>query len=52
MKSADEIEKIVEVCKRYNIEITGSVFKQSTAEIEKIVEICKKYNIEITGSVF
>ena len=52
MKSAEEIEKIVEICKKYNIEITGTVFRQSAEEIEKIVEICEKYNIEITGSVF
>ena len=47
-----EIEKIIRICKKYNIEITGSVFKQNAEEIEKIIEVCKKYNIEITGSVF
>ena len=52
MRSAEEIEKIVEVCKKYNIEITETVFRQSSDEIEKIIEVCKKYNIEITGSVF
>ena len=40
-------EKIVEICKKYNIEITGNVFLKSADEIEKIVEVCKKYNIEV-----
>ena len=43
-----EIEKIIEVCKKYNIEITGSVFMKGAEEIEKIIEVCKKYNIGIT----
>ena len=47
-----EIEEIIKICKKYNIEITGNVFYKSADEIEKIVEVCKKYNIEITGSVF
>ena len=47
-----EIEKIIEICKKYNIEIKGNVFLKSAEEIEKITEVCKKYNIEITGSVF
>ncbi len=50
--SVDEIEKIIEICKKYNIPITGSVFHRTADEIEKIVEICKKYNIPITGSTF
>ena len=48
----EEIEKIVEVCKKNNIEITGSIFLKPAEEIEKIVEVCKKNNIEITGNVF
>ncbi|HOZ55417.1 MAG TPA: hypothetical protein PK993_05230, partial [Clostridia bacterium] len=44
--------KIVEVCKKNKIEITGSVFNNSAEEIEKIVEVCRKNKIEITGSVF
>ena len=32
-----EIEKIVQVCKTNNIEISGNVFKQPAEEIEKIV---------------
>ncbi len=51
-QSTEEIEKIIEVCKRNNIEISGSVFKQSAEEIEKIIEVCKRNNIEITGSLF
>ena len=47
-----EIEEIIKICKKYNIEITGNVFYKSAEEIEKIIEVCKKYNIEITGSVF
>ena len=46
------MEKIIEVCKKYNIEITGTVFLKSSDEIEKIIEVCKKYNIEIKGNVF
>ena len=50
-EASDGFEAI-EVCKKYNIGITVTVFRQSAEEIEKIVEVCKKYNIEITGSVF
>ena len=50
--SVEEIEKIIEVCQKNNIEITGSVFKRTSEEIEKIVEVCQRNNIEITGSVF
>ena len=52
MKSAEEISKIVKVCKENKIEITGNVFLRSAKEIEKIVEVCKKNKIEITGNVF
>ena len=31
-----EIEKIIEICKKYNIEITGSVFMKSADEIENL----------------
>ena len=51
-KDMDEIEKIVLVCQKYNIAITGSVFSKKAEEIEKIVLVCQKYNIAITGSVF
>ena len=42
MKSAEEIEKIVEVCKENKIEIIGNVFKRSAEEIAEIVKINKK----------
>ena len=48
----DEIKKMIEVCNKNRIEITGSVFKKTADEIEKIVEVCNKNGIEITGSVF
>ena len=51
-KDMDEIEKIVLVCQKYNIAITGSVFSKKAEEIEKIVLVCQKYNIAISGSVF
>ena len=51
-RTADETEKIVEVCKENNIPITGSIFLRTAYEIEKIIKICKKYNIPITGSIF
>lgn len=51
-KDIDEIKKIIKVCKKNKIEVTGSVFKQPAEEIEKIVEVCKKNKIEMTGSVF
>ena len=52
LKTAEEIEKIVLVCKKYNLEISGNVFLKTAEEIEKIVLVCQKYNIAITGSVF
>ena len=35
--SIEEIEKIIQVCEVHNIEVTGSVFRQSAEEIEKIM---------------
>ena len=46
------IEKIINVCKGNNIEITGSVFKSQASEIEEIIKVCRENNIEIIGSVF
>ena len=51
-KDIDEIKKIIKICKKNKIELTGSVFKRTAEEIEKIVEVCKKNKIKITGSVF
>ena len=51
-KDIDEIKKIIKICKKNKIELTGSVFFKSAEEIEKIVEVCKKNKIKITGSVF
>lgn len=48
----DEIKKMIEVCNKNGIEITGSVFKKTADEIEKIVEVCNKNGIGITGTVF
>ena len=50
--SIEEIEKIVEVCRKNGIEVTGSVFYKSAEEIERIVLVCKENGIEITGAVF
>ena len=52
MKSAEEIEKIIEVCRDNGIKPVGNVFTKSAEEIEKIIEVCKVNGIEITGSVF
>ena len=51
-KDIDEIKKIIKICQKNKIEVTGSVFKRTAEEIEKIVEVCKKNKIEVTGSVF
>ena len=51
-KSAEEIEKIVKVCKEKGIEPKGTVFSKSAEEIEKIVKVCKENGIELTGAVF
>ena len=51
-KDIDEIKKIIKICKKNKIELTGSVFFKSAEEIEKIVEVCQKNKIEVTGSVF
>ena len=47
-----EIKKIVEICRKNNVEITGSVFRKSSVDIEKIISTCRQNNIEITGTVF
>ena len=52
MKSAEEIEKIVEVCKVNGIKPEGCIFTKLADEIQKIIEVCKTNGIEITGSVF
>ena len=51
-KDIDEIKKIIKICQKNKIEVTGSVFNRTAEEIEKIVEVCKKNKIEVTGSVF
>ena len=51
-KDIDEIKKIIKICQKNKIEVTGSVFNRTAEEIEKIVEVCKKNKIELTGSVF
>ena len=51
-KDIDEIKKIIKICQKNKIELTGNVFLKSAEEIEKIVEVCKKNKIEVTGSVF
>ena len=51
-KDIDEIKKIIKICQKNKIEVTGSVFLKSAEEIEKIVEVCQKNKIKITGSVF
>ena len=51
-KDIDEIKKIIKICQKNKIEVTGSVFKRTAEEIEKIVEVCQKNKIELTGSVF
>lgn len=47
-----EIKKIVEICRKNNVEITGSVFRKSSVDIEKIISTCRQNNIEITSTVF
>ena len=51
-KTIDEIEKIITVCQKNNVPITGSVFRRTAEEIEKIIKVCEKNNILITGSAF
>ena len=51
-KDIDEIKKIIKICQKNKIEVTGSVFNRTAEEIEKIVEVCQKNKIKITGSVF
>ena len=51
-KDIDEIKKIIKICQKNKIELTGNVFLKSAEEIEKIVEVCQKNKIEVTGSVF
>ena len=51
-KDIDEIKKIIKICQKNKIEVTGSVFNRTAEEIEKIIEVCKKNKIELTGSVF
>jgi len=52
MKSASEIEEIIEVCRKNKIEISGGVFKRSASEIEEIIEVCRKNKIEISRNIF
>ena len=51
-KDIDEIKKIIKICQKNKIEVTGSVFNRTAEEIEKIVEVCQKNKIKVTGSVF
>ena len=42
IKTSEEIEKIIEVCKRNNIQITGSIFLKTSEEIEKSINYIKE----------
>ena len=39
--SVDEIEKIIKICKKYNIPITGSIFHRTADELEKSIDYVK-----------
>ena len=39
--SVDEIEKIIKICKKYNIPITGSIFLRTADELEKSIDYVK-----------
>ena len=51
-KDIDEIKKIIKICKKNKIEVTGSVFKRTAGEIKEIVEVCKENRIEVTSTMF
>mgnify|MGYP004566345397 CR=1 FL=1 len=51
-KTIDEIEKIITVCQKNNVPITGSVFYKTADEIDKIIVVCNENKISITGSIF
>ena len=44
MKKISQIKKIINICKKENIEITGSLFQTSSQDLNEIINICKKYN--------
>ena len=48
----EDAKKIIDICKKYNVEITGSVLKRPPKEIEAIIQVCKKHDITITSNVF
>lgn len=37
----EDAKKIIDICKKYNVEITGSVLKRPPKEIEAIIQVCK-----------
>ena len=51
-KTASQIEDIVKVCRKNDIELTSSVFLRTAKEIEDIVRVCRENDIEIKGNVF
>ena len=51
MKSISELEKIILVCKKYDVPVTGSCFYKSADVLEKIIKVCREYGLEIKGNV-
>ena len=47
-----EIDDILDICEKNNVQVTSSFFQKGKEEIKAIIGICKKENIAITGSVF
>ena len=47
-----DIAKIIHICRKYEVKITSTVFKQTPEEVENLIKYCKNNDIEITGSIF
>ena len=47
-----EIDNILTICEKNDIEVTGSFFRRGIEELTEIINICQKEGIKITGSIF
>lgn len=52
IEDISKIGKIIELCKKEQIEIASNMFLAKIDDFEEIINICKENNIKVTGSIF
>ena len=48
----DDLEKIIDICKREGLKVEGTVFLSNPNELEDVISLCRENNIKVSGTVF